>query len=157
MSSSMRWLLRPMVACCISVLIQACATVMSGRTQTIQIRSDPAEVLVTVQPGGYHTTTPGRLTLPRLGSGYLLRFQKSGYEPVDMRLSTTTNGWVWGNVLIGGLIGIAIDYTTGAAYSLSKADVEARLLALRADVGSEGHDLFVFDSGGSLLASLQLE
>jgi len=143
--------------CCIAMLVQACATVISGKTQTLQVRSDPPEVLVTAQPGGYHVTTPGSLTLPRLSSGYLLRFEKSGYEPVDLRLASSTNGWVWGNLLIGGLIGLAIDYSTGAAYALSKGEVEARLSPLRADARSDGRDLFVFDTAGALLLTLRLE
>lgn len=138
--------------------LQACATILTGRTQTIQVRSEPPDVLVTVQPGGYRATTPGSLTLPRLGSGYLLRFEKNGFEPVSVRLESSTNGLVWGNILIGGLIGLAVDYNTGAAYSMSPSDVQVRLSQLQTGMDVQGRDgLVVFDSQGALLLAVQLQ
>lgn len=139
----------------VALLIEACATVVSGRTQKIEIRSEPPEVLVTAQPGGHHATTPGSLTLPRLGSGYRLRFEKQGYAPLDIRLESSTNGWVWGNVLIGGLIGLMVDYTTGAAYEMSPAEVEARLTPVQAAVGARSQKvLYVFDQDNELALTL---
>lgn len=141
-----------------AVFVQACATIVSGRTQTIQLRSEPSEVRVTAQPGGHQVTTPASMTLPRLGSGYRLRFEKPGYAPFDVRLETSTNGWVWGNILVGGLIGLLIDYSTGAAYTLSPDEVEARLTPAQADLGANAQNtLFVFDQDGALVLTLWLE
>ena len=142
----------------IAMLLPGCATIVSGRTQTIQVRSDPSDVRVTTQPGGHQITTPATLTLARLESGYRLRFEKPGYEPFDVRLKTSTNGWVWGNILIGGLLGVAIDYGTGAAYTLSPNEVEARLTPLHASLGgSTDNHVLIFDQSGALLLTLHLE
>lgn len=125
------------VTLALTLFAQGCATIVSGRTQEIQLRSEPADVLVTAQPGGHTVTTPATLTLPRLGSGYRLRFEKPGYEPQDVRLTTSQNGWLWGNILIGGLIGLAVDYNTGAAYTLTPAEVEARLPPTQAPISAD--------------------
>lgn len=142
----------------LAVFAQACATMISGRTQTIQLRSDPPEVRVTAQPGGHQVTTPASLTLSRLDSGYRLRFEKPGYEPFDVRLKSSTNGWVWANILLGGLIGLAVDYSTGAAYTMSPAEVEAHLTPTRAALGAKDpNTLFVFDQDRNLVLTLTLE
>ena len=151
-----RW--REAFALAATLLLQSCATAISGRTQTIRVRSDPSEARVTAQPGGQQATTPATLTLPRLESGYRLRFEKPGYAPIDIRLSTSTNGWVWGNIVIGGLIGLAVDYNTGAAYTLSPDEVEARLTPAQADSSAlPRNTLLVFDQDRTLVGTLSIE
>ncbi len=44
-----------------------------------------------------------------------------------MTLTKKTNGWVWGNIVFGGLIGLAIDASTGGMYKLTPEQVSAEL------------------------------
>jgi len=156
--ASGREMSRPHVVLIVAVLAgSGCATMISGKTQTISVASDPSGAQVTAQPGGFRATTPGALTLKRLASGYRLRFEKEGYASVDVRLRSSTNGWVWGNLLIGGLIGIAVDYGNGSAYVMSPRTVEAHLEARGDDVGRVSSDtLYVFDRDGGLLVTIAL-
>ena len=39
------------------------------------------------------------------------------------------SGWVWGNILFGGIIGLIVDASTGAMYKLTPEQVEASLKA----------------------------
>jgi hypothetical protein len=141
-----------------AVALAGCATMITGSTQTIHIASNEANVKVTVQPGNLIATAPSALTLKRNESGYRLRFEKEGFESVDVRLSSGTNGWVFGNLLIGGIIGLAVDYSNGAAYTLSPDSVTANLkpLAVPPPAGSESR-LFIFDTERTLLAVVTLE
>ncbi len=135
----------------------ACATIMSGGTQKIKISSTPPGATVTADPGGYRVTTPAEMALPRKDGPYRLKFEKEGYAPVEVDLTPGTNGWVWANILIGGLIGLAIDYSTGAAYTLSPETVHANLNAIGANAGELSKDtLFVFEKHGALLIRLTL-
>jgi hypothetical protein len=131
---------------------------ISGTSQTIGVDSHPAGVTVTVQPGNVKATTPTRLTLKRNESGYRLRFEKDGYEPVDVRLASTTNGWVYGNLLIGGLIGLLIDYSNGAAYALTPDEITANLSPAEAKAPRGYREqLVIVDRSSGLLATIWLE
>lgn len=46
---------------------------------------------------------------------------------VEVTLVQTQNGWIWGNILVGGIIGLAIDFGTGAAYKLTPQEVNVAL------------------------------
>jgi hypothetical protein len=141
-----------------ALLVAGCATMISGTTQRIKLHSNESDVRVTIQPGNVVVMAPGETTLKRSESGYRLRFEKDGFEPVDVRLESGTNGWVWGNLIIGGLIGLAIDYGNGAAYTLTPDTVTANLkrLAVQPSVGTESH-LFIFDTDGALLVVATLQ
>ena len=44
-----------------------------------------------------------------------------------MTLTRKTNGWVWGNIVFGGIIGLIIDASSGAMYKLTPEQVNAQL------------------------------
>lgn len=52
-------------------------------------------------------------------SGQTVTFAKAGYKPVSMKLDTDINGWFWGNIAIGGLLGSSTDGVTGAIHKYS--------------------------------------
>ena len=99
-----------------------CASIISGYYQEITINSNPCGALITVlsEKGDVkleNETTPIILELPRGNKYFTLKIIKEGYKPNEIILVRTINGWVFGNVIFGGIIGIAIDFYTGAAYS----------------------------------------
>jgi hypothetical protein len=108
--------------------LTGCASIVSNTSWPVAFKSDPsgAEVTVTDQSGKAvrHGVTPTTLKLPS-GSGY---FQAQTYH-VDMKLDgykvdkgilhADINGWYFGNILFGGMIGmLAVDPATGAMWSL---------------------------------------
>lgn len=144
--------------CALMFLAAACATIVSGGTQKIKVTSTPSGVTVTADPGGHRVTTPAEMALSRKGGPYRLKFEKQGYAPIEMNLSSGMNGWLWGNILIGGLIGIAIDFVSGAAYKLSPETVDANLTATGAQLGHiPTNTLLVFDQQGALLMMVRLQ
>ena len=54
--------------------------------------------------------------------------EKEGYEPVTVVLKKGLNGWVWGNILVGGIIGLIIDVATGATSKFVPSEVEVKLM-----------------------------
>lgn len=112
----------------VALLLSGCASIFQGATQPITISSMPESANVTVVNRAgqkIHTgVTPVTLTLHR-GAGYFrpeiyrITMQKEGYASREIVISGTVNGWYFGNILFGGLIGmIAVDPATGAMYSL---------------------------------------
>jgi hypothetical protein len=86
------------------------------------VSSKPAGVIVKMDDRT--VTTPNCIQLHRGCPSYVLQFEKEGYKPVAIRLVQATDGWVWGNILIGGIIGIAIDFSNGSAYELTPEKTE---------------------------------
>lgn len=98
-------------------LLASCATIVSGKYQTVTFNSEPqgAKVIVNGRTLG---TTP--LTLPlEKASNQTLSFEKEGYNTVTLPLTTTLNGWFWGNIVLGGLLGSTTDGLTGAVHEYS--------------------------------------
>jgi hypothetical protein len=54
-------------------------------------------------------------------------FRKDGYEDTYYTIDKHISGWVWGNILIGGIIGLVIDDMTGGAYKLVPTEVNVTL------------------------------
>jgi hypothetical protein len=93
-----------------------CATIVSGVDQKISVDSVPPGALVSIdgQPKGQ---TP-LVTKVKRNHRHEVRVHLDGYEDASRVTYQGNNNMVFGNVLIGGLIGLAIDYASGAAYSV---------------------------------------
>jgi hypothetical protein len=71
-------------------------------------------------------TTPGTVSLPRKNE-YQIDITLEGYHPQTTVLTRGTNGWIWGNLLVGWLVGFGVDFLTGSAYKLEPALVQISL------------------------------
>jgi len=104
-----------------------CATIMQGSDQKVPIESTPSGAVVSIDQQE-HGHTPLVASLIRK-SPHVVRIVLVGYQPYEMTFTRKTSGWVWGNILLGGLIGLAVDASTGGMYKLEPAQVEATLRA----------------------------
>jgi|GEM_PF-2378450 len=94
-----------------------CATIVSGRNQDIHVTSNPPGVKVKAD-NGVEVTAPGDVTLAR-NKPHTLLAHCEGSEPQRRELECGVNGWLFGNILFGGLIGIVVDMASGAHGELS--------------------------------------
>lgn len=98
-----------------SFMLSSCATIVSSGDPSITIRGDVDEpVNITTEKQTY----PG-VVLPavvkvsrRKISGQHIRITSQNHTFDDIVLKRTVNGWTFGNILIGGLIGFGIDLST---------------------------------------------
>ena len=129
------------------------ATIVAKSSQTVTVTSEPADAAVSIVNGSgravHSGQTPLTVTL-RKGRGYfkpehyVVRFSKAGYQTTEVRVDGTVNGWYFGNILIGGLIGmLAVDPVTGAMFTLKPKDVSAALVTMNAEVRGEEPTLTV--------------
>lgn len=109
-----------------------CATIVAGGPDTVKFTSTPpgAEVQVGNEIVG---KTPVEASVPR--DIQTVTMTLSGYEPETVLITRHLNGWVFGNILFGGIIGIIIDVSTE---NHRVADPEAHgTLKTRALLGGE--------------------
>jgi len=114
----------------ITVLLTGCATIVSGRMQSIPVMSRPSGATATYQ--NQIQKTPCVLILDRKMSSAQVIVEKEGYEPYVINLRKGPNGWVFGNVVFGLLgmpIGILIDTATGAASTFRPTMLDVNLLS----------------------------
>jgi len=97
--------------------IAGCATIMSGRSQEVSFHSNPEGSTVVVG-GKIIGKTPLTTTLKK-SARQSLEFRKEGYKTLSTVMDTSTSGWFWGNILIGGLLGSTTDGITGSIYKYS--------------------------------------
>jgi hypothetical protein len=111
---------------CIGILSESCATIMhGGGSQDLAISSNPSGAMVTVD-GVQLGNTPIVAHLKR-GDTHKIRIELRGYEPYETALTKSVSGWVWGNILFGGLIGLAVDAISGGLYYLNPEQVQGEL------------------------------
>jgi hypothetical protein len=108
-----------------TVLAAACATIMHGSRQQVAVSSTPSGAAVTVD-GQQMGKTPLTADLSRKEK-HLIKIDLQGYLPFEMYLTRKTSGWVWGNLIFGGLPGLAVDAITGGLYQLQPEQVTAAM------------------------------
>ena len=137
----MQFKLRGVIAGIIAVATVGCASIMHGTTQKIGISSAPTGAKVTVNnmPLG---NTPVFADLKR-GQEHIVTIEMEGYEKSQLTLTKSVSGWVWGNIVFGGLIGLAVDAISGGFYKLSPEQLNAELRKNGANVSSTKDGIIV--------------
>jgi len=98
-----------------------CATAINGTTQTVYINSIPQGAAVS-DNGRPLGMTPVSAVLAR-GQDHVLTFSMPGYGTTSFAMQRQFKTTTAGNILIGGLIGIAVDACSGANYELTPQTV----------------------------------
>lgn len=111
------------------MILGGCASIVSKSNWPVTITSNPSGANVTVKDSkgvAIHSgTTPMTVTLPSgrgffKAAAYEVSFDKDGYAPTVTTTSSNINGWYFGNILLGGWIGMLIvDPATGAMWRLN--------------------------------------
>lgn len=108
--------------------LSGCSSIVSKSDYAVEILSNPesANFFVTDNNGRnvYSGVTPKTITLKSSsgyfsGASYKIKFSKEGYLDQVFMLNRSIDGWYFGNILFGGLIGmLVVDPLTGAMYNL---------------------------------------
>ena len=107
------------------LLVSACATIILSPEQELSISSNPSGATVT-NSGQILGTTPLVADLKR-NRNHNLQIELEGYHPYEVALSRSASGWIFGNIIFGGVIGLVIDAATGSMYVLSPDQIQAQL------------------------------
>jgi hypothetical protein len=125
--------------CCVS--ISSCATIIHGSNQNIAFSSNPsgAEVYINEHNKGI---TPVTVRLRR-NEDCNIKIQLENYLPYEISLVRKVDGWIAGNIIFGGLIGLAIDAATGSMYKLSSDQVTAELKKKQPTFTHRGDNIYI--------------
>ncbi len=114
-----------------------CASIVSKTSYQVPIQSDPkgAKITITDFKGRLvHTAETPTIAHLRAGAGYfkkagyLVKLELEGYDTKTVPVTFDINGWYFGNVLFGGLVGMLIvDPATGAMWKLDTKFVNETL------------------------------
>ncbi len=104
-----------------------CAFVVCGTKQKIKICSEPSGA--TAKVADFTVTTPDTVILRR-GEDYTIAISKEGFETRKVYLYRDVNPWVWGNILVGGVLGVVVDYASSSGYVLVPTTVNVKLNAV---------------------------
>lgn len=107
------------------VLLTGCATIMHGTTQNVGFSSNPTGAVVCID-NKECGKTPHVFHLSR-NKNHIVKLEMKGYEPYETTLTKSVSGWVWGNIVIGGLIGLAVDAVSGGIYKLEPEQIQGKL------------------------------
>ena len=103
-----------------------CATVINQTKQKVNVASTPPGAQVQLD-GANQGTTPLALQLKRKTKSYAVRLTLDGYEPYEVTLNRGVSAWLFGNAVIGGLIGLGVDVISGGMYKLKPKEINAEL------------------------------
>lgn len=103
---------------CAALALAGCSTIVEGRSQSININTNPAgaDCALKRQGGviGRVNPTPGAALIEKSKHDISIECSKAGYQTASFNNHSDVAGATVGNVLIGGLIGWGIDSATGA-------------------------------------------
>jgi hypothetical protein len=114
----------------IACFLTGCATTLRGTTDVLIVDSDPTGARVSVS-SGLSGTTPATFTLRRKGD-YVVTVTKDGFEAVSVNVTHKIVGagsaGMAGNILLGGIIGAAVDAGSGAMFDLVPNPINVKLV-----------------------------
>lgn len=141
------YLKRTVVLMTTILLFSSCASIVTRSTYPLTINSTPsgARIVITNKKGFeiFQGNTPAVVRL-KAGDGffskaeYLLKLSSPGYEDRIMPITFSLDGWYFGNILFGGIIGMLIvDPATGAMWKIDVDNINVTLSPLRSSASPE--------------------
>lgn len=121
--------------------LSACATIIHSPRQQVAISSTPAGATISIDNREVGKT-PLVTKLARKDE-HVLRIELAGYQPFQATLTRKVSGWVWGNIVFGGLVGLAVDAVSGGMYELRPEQVSAALASGQARIERQNGGLYV--------------
>ena len=137
------------------MLITGCASIVSKSSYPISINSRPSEANISISNSKgieiYSGNTPAVVNLK--GSEgffkkatYQVKFMKEGYNEKVVPVNFKIDGWYWGNIVFGGLIGMLIvDPASGAMYKLETEFLNETLTQSAANIDTSGLRIYAIN------------
>jgi hypothetical protein len=121
-------LLLCLIAC---LAVSACATVIEGTTDTITVSTAPPGARCDVAREGNTlgtvADTPGSLNISKSMYALNVTCNKTGHGTANALVVPNARATTFGNAILGGVIGVVVDMSTGANYRYPRV-VDLRLV-----------------------------
>ncbi|HTH17131.1 MAG TPA: hypothetical protein VL974_10790 [Magnetospirillum sp.] len=98
-------------------LASGCSSVIEGRSQTIAFNTNPVGATCILTRNGLtigNVQTPGGIVIEKTKHNIQVVCSKEGYEDSTAMLKSGVAGATFGNIILGGVVGWAVDSASGA-------------------------------------------
>jgi hypothetical protein len=106
-----------------ALALTGCASITGSSQQSLSVETRDSTASVTGvtcelsnDKGKWFLNTPGSAYIQKSSENLNVLCKKDGISPGQASVASTTKAGMVGNILFGGIIGMAIDHSTGAAY-----------------------------------------
>jgi len=110
-----------LVVVLVSFIIASCASITETKNQSVSVNTGDvtgATCTLSNSKGSFYIpSTPGTVTVRQACDPLTIVCKKDGYVPADPNAGTVqdkSKGMTWGNIIFGGIVGVAVDRSTGA-------------------------------------------
>lgn len=125
--------MKTLIICGLVLSLAGCATVTRGTKEKVTVDVEPKDAIITTSIGHKCDTQPCEFKVKRKKS-FTVTAKAPGFEEqtVSVKTRVATSGFAGaaGNVLVGGIIGIAVDGITGAPLEHTPNPVNIKLVPL---------------------------
>lgn len=96
--------------------LSGCASIASDNDTTTYIQTVPELARCDLKGDDFErvVVTPGAISLPSKAAPVSVTCTADSYKPGVATLDTSVDGWIFGNIILGGVIGAVIDAGRGA-------------------------------------------
>lgn len=101
----------------LGIALSGCASIIKGSSQQIAITTPPtdgADCVLSSKEGNWTVVTPGVAKVKKSKEDIQIHCTKAGWKDATATIPSDFEGWTLGNLLIGGIIGLGVDASTGA-------------------------------------------
>ena len=103
-----------------AALLGACASIVEGTDQSIAVSSHPSGAACVLEREGSQigvvNPTPGTVRIEKSTEDIMVRCSKPGHQDSIGVLVSEFEGMTAGNIIFGGVVGLAVDAGSGAMY-----------------------------------------
>lgn len=114
-------MIRKFLVLCALLMSSACASITAGTTQSVAVATTPkdgAQCELANEKGQWSVPkTPGSTTVTKAYGELTITCSHPDGSKGSTAVQSSTGGAVFGNILVGGVIGAAVDMGSGAAYT----------------------------------------
>ncbi|ACF13262.1 hypothetical protein Ctha_0794 [Chloroherpeton thalassium ATCC 35110] len=145
----MKKIIRQMLLVVLATQFFGCATILNGTHEDISISSTPSRAKVTIdhQPYGQ---TPVIANLSRKKK-HIVKISQPGFYDYEMIITQHVSGALLGNILLGGLIGLVVDASSGGMWELKPTDIRAYLRKTDSPVENFSEEVSLFPTDRNLI------
>lgn len=105
----------------LALAIGGCASIISGTRKGVIVSTEPSNAEVNID--GVLGKSPVSMEIKRYGD-HVAKATLEGYNECHYKFEKGFNGWFLGNILLGGLIGMAIDGISGAVVTIDPDEIK---------------------------------
>ena len=111
------------------IILNGCASITESKNQSMSVTTGEvtgAMCTLSNSKGSYYVTTPGTVMVRNACDQLAISCTKKGYVPANPAAGTIKDkakSMAWGNIIFGGIIGIAVDRSTGAGCSYPQQNI----------------------------------